>query len=57
MSRRHPSAIYWLCTLVAGVIAAFGAYAAKAAGTYDFWTLGGAIVLAAVVWVAGLVAG
>ena len=57
MGRRHPSAIYWACTAAAVAIAAFGAYAAKASGTYDYWTLGGAAILAVVVWLAGLVAG
>jgi len=57
MGRRHPSALYWACTLAAAVTAAIGAYAAEAAGTYDYWTLGGAVVVAIVIWLAGLVAG
>jgi len=57
MGRRHPSAIYWVCTLAAAMTAAVGAYAARASGAYDYWTLGGAMVLAVVIWLAGLVAG
>jgi hypothetical protein len=57
MGRRRPSAIYWVCTFAAAVVAAIGAYAAKASGAYDYWTLGGAVVLAVVIWLAGLVAG
>lgn len=57
MRRGHPGPLYWLCTFVSGVIVGGGLFVAKASGTFDAWTFGGALALAFIVWLAGFLAG
>ncbi|HXR95733.1 MAG TPA: hypothetical protein VN718_07640 [Rhizomicrobium sp.] len=57
MGRKHPSGLYWVCTLISGCIIILGAWAARTAGSYDFWALGGAVVIAIVVWIVAFLAG
>jgi len=42
---------------VSGVIVGGGLFVAKASGTFDAWTFGGALALAFIVWLAGFLAG
>jgi hypothetical protein len=54
MTRRLGNVIYWGCSGLAAIIVLIGAYGARTiGGDYDFWTLGGALVAAAIVWLIG----
>ncbi len=57
MGRRHPSRVYWVCTIVAGLTVMVGTFAAMATGKFDLWTFAGAVAFAVLVWLAGAIVG